>query len=91
MSKRAVTFIRLIQSQTRGISLEQMTKELTAYLRGWKGYFGFCQTPSARGTLDQWLRRRLRTVIWKQWKRGTVRYRKLCESILKNQQNPYKT
>jgi len=71
--------VRELTSRTRGISLEQMTKELAAYLRGWKGYFGFCQTPSVLGTLDQWLRRRLRAVIWKQWKRGRVRYRKLCE------------
>ena len=32
-----------------------------------------------RESLDQWLRRRLRSVIWKQWKRGKVRFRKLCE------------
>jgi RNA-directed DNA polymerase len=70
--------VRELTSRTRGISLERMTKELSIYLRGWKGYFGFCQTPSVLERLDQWLRRRLRTVIWKQWKRGTVRYRKLC-------------
>jgi RNA-directed DNA polymerase len=46
--------------------------------RGWKAYFGFCETPSVLGVLDQWLRRRLRAVIWKQWKRGTMRFRKLC-------------
>jgi hypothetical protein len=38
--------IRELTRRTRGISLDQMLKELTAYLRGWKGYFGFCQTPS---------------------------------------------
>jgi RNA-directed DNA polymerase len=75
--------VRELTSRTRGISLDQMTKELAAYLRGWKGYFGFCQTPSVLGTLDQWLRRRLRAVIWKQWKRGRVRYRKLCERGIK--------
>jgi RNA-directed DNA polymerase len=74
---------RELTSRTRGISLEQMTKELAIYLRGWKGYFGFCQTPSVLEGLDQWLRRRLRAVIWKQWKRGTVRYRKLCARGIK--------
>jgi RNA-directed DNA polymerase len=74
---------RELTSRTRGISLEQMTKELAIYLRGWKGYFGFCQTPSVLERLDQWLRRRMRTVIWKQWKRGTVRYRKLCARGIK--------
>jgi RNA-directed DNA polymerase len=75
--------VRELTMRTRGISLEQMTKELANYLRGWKAYFGFCQTSSVLGSLDQWLRRRLRTVIWKQWKRGTVRYRKLCERGIK--------
>jgi RNA-directed DNA polymerase len=75
--------VRELTSRTRGISLKQMTKELADYLRGWKGYFGFCQTPSVLVSLDQWLRRRLRSVIWKQWKRGTVRYRKLCERGIK--------
>jgi retron-type reverse transcriptase len=61
----------------RGISLEQMMKELAAYLRGWKSYFGFCQTPALLKALDEWIRRRLRSMIWKQWKRGKQRYAKL--------------
>jgi RNA-directed DNA polymerase len=75
--------VRELTSRTRGISLEQMMKQLSIYLCGWKGYFGFCQTPSVLEGLDQWLRRRLRAVIWKQWKRGTVRYRKLCARGIK--------
>jgi RNA-directed DNA polymerase len=54
-----------------------MLKELTAYLRGWKSYFGFCQTPSLLKALDEWIRRRLRSMIWKQWKYGKQRYAKL--------------
>jgi len=61
--------IRELTRRTRGISLEQMTKELADYLRGWQSYFGFCQTPSVLHGLDQWIRRRLRSVIWKQRKR----------------------
>ncbi|MGA2373442.1 MAG: group II intron reverse transcriptase/maturase [Candidatus Korobacteraceae bacterium] len=70
--------VRELTSRTRGISIEQMTKELSSYLRGWKGYFGFCETPSVFRELDKWIRRRLRSVVWKQWKRGRVRYPKLC-------------
>jgi RNA-directed DNA polymerase len=70
--------VRELTRRTRGISLEQMTKQLADYLRGWKAYFGFCQTPTVLEALDQWLRRRLRALIWKQWKRGTVRFTKLC-------------
>jgi RNA-directed DNA polymerase len=69
--------IRELTRRTRGISVEQMAKELATYLRGWKGYFGFCQTPSVLRGLDQWIRRRLRATIWKQWKRGKVRFAKL--------------
>src|ERR1700681_4838547 len=69
--------IRELTRRTRGISVEQMTKELAAYLRGWKSYFGFCQTPSLLKALDEWIRRRLRSMIWKQWKRGKQRYAKL--------------
>ncbi len=69
--------VRELTRRTRGISLEQMTKELASYLRGWKSYFGFSQTPSVLRRLEEWIRRRLRSVIWKQWKRGKVRFEKL--------------
>ena len=61
--------IRELTRRTRGISLERMTKELASYLRGWKSYFGICETPSVLASLDQWIRRRLRSVIQKQRKR----------------------
>jgi RNA-directed DNA polymerase len=61
--------VRELTRRTRGISLKQMTSELAEYLRGWKSYFGFCETPSVLQRMDQWIRRRLRSVIWKQRKR----------------------
>lgn len=64
--------VRELTRRTRGISLEQMTKELSDYLRGWKSYFGYCETPSVLHGLDQWIRRRLRSVIWKQRKRRSA-------------------
>jgi RNA-directed DNA polymerase len=54
-----------------------MVKELATYLRGWLGYFGDCQTPSVLQSLESWLRRRLRSVVWKQGKRGRTRFREL--------------
>jgi hypothetical protein len=54
-----------------------MVKEIATYLRGWLGYFGDCQTPSVLQRLESWLRRRLRSVVWKQWKRGRTRFREL--------------
>lgn len=70
--------VRELTGRTRGISIERMTKELASYLRGWKSYFGFSQTPSVFRNLDPWIRRRLRSMIWKQWKRGKVRFARLC-------------
>jgi RNA-directed DNA polymerase len=55
----------------------QVVKELSIYLIGWRGYFGFCQTPSVLRALDEWTRRRLRAVVWKQWKRGRTRFAEL--------------
>src|SRR6266850_1901044 len=69
--------VRELTRRTRGISLEQMLKELAAYLRGWKSYFSYCQTPWILRNLDYWIRRRLRSMIWKQWKSGAVRFREL--------------
>jgi len=47
------------------------------YLNGWRGYFGFCETPSVLRALDDWIRRRLRAIAWKQWKRGRTRFAEL--------------
>jgi RNA-directed DNA polymerase len=70
--------VRELTSRTKGISIEQVAKSLASYLRGWKSYFGFCETPYMFQRLDEWLRHRLRAILWKQWKHGTTRYKKLC-------------
>ena len=57
--------------------MERMAEDLSRYLRVWIGYFGKCETPSGLAGLEEWLRRRLRSAIWKQWKRGTVRLAEL--------------
>ena len=69
--------IRELTRRTRGVSTERMAEELARYLRGWIGYFGKCETPSVLQSLEQWFRHRLRSAIWKQWKRGPVRFAEL--------------
>jgi RNA-directed DNA polymerase len=69
--------VRELTSRTRGVSTEKMAEELARYLRGWIGYFGNCETPRVLERLEEWTRRRLRAVIWKQWKRGTKRFAEL--------------
>jgi hypothetical protein len=69
--------VRVLTRRTRGRSLAQIIEELARYLTGWRAYFGFCETPSVLRELDQWIRRRLRAVAWKQWKRGRTRFAEL--------------
>jgi RNA-directed DNA polymerase len=67
--------VRELTRRTCGKSLSQVAKELSVYLI--RGYFGFCETPSVLRELDQWTRRRLRAIAWKQWKRGRTRFARL--------------
>jgi RNA-directed DNA polymerase len=69
--------VRELTRRTRGVSIERMAEELARYLRGWLGYFGKCETPSTLENLERWTRRRLRSAIWKQWKRSPVRFAEL--------------
>ncbi len=75
--RRCKARIRELTRQRRGVSVEQMVEELSRYLRGWWGYFGYCETPTVPQRLDSWIRRRLRCVAWRQWKRGRRRFRQL--------------
>lgn len=69
--------VRELTRRTRGVGLKRMVEDLARYVRGWGGYFARCETPSVLQDLDSWIGRRLRNVVWKQWKRGRVRYREL--------------
>lgn len=75
--KRFRERVRKITRRTRGISLEKMVSDLRPYLIGWRNYFGFCETGWQLKLLDSWIRRRLRSVAWKQWKRGRRRFAEL--------------
>jgi RNA-directed DNA polymerase len=69
--------VRELTRRMDGKSLAQIIRELSTYLIGWRGYFGFCQTPSRLRALDQWIRRRLRAIAWKQWRHGRARFAEL--------------
>jgi RNA-directed DNA polymerase len=69
--------VRQITSRNGGRSMEKVTQELGAYLRGWKEYFKLSNTPGVFAELDQWMHRRLRAVQLKQWKRGRTVFREL--------------
>lgn len=69
--------IRQITRRTCGRSLAEVAEELRRYVPGWKGYFRLAQTPRVFRELDEWLRRRLRVLQLKHWRRGTTIYREL--------------
>lgn len=68
--------VRELTRRHRGITLERMIRELVSYLRGWAGYFGFSQWRELQ-SLDSWIRRRIRCVVWVQWKTRGRRYHEL--------------
>lgn len=69
--------VRKLTSRATARSVEDIVERLNRYLTGWKGYYQFCQTPSVPRKLDSWTRRRLRQIIWAQWKTRHQRYRHL--------------
>lgn len=69
--------VRELTARKRGRSVERVIADLTRYLTGWIGYFGFCETPWTLRDLEGWIRRRLRCLVWKQWQRSRRRYREL--------------
>jgi RNA-directed DNA polymerase len=69
--------IREITHKSRGRSMKKVMEELAQYVRGWRGYFGFCETPSVLRRLDAWIRRRVRCAFWRQWKTGRKRFAEL--------------
>jgi group II intron reverse transcriptase/maturase len=69
--------VREKTARSRGWSLKSVIADLRSYLRGWKQYFRLTEKPWDLASIDKWIRRRLRAVQLKQWKRGSTVYRKL--------------
>ena len=79
-AKALDAFKTRVREITRGVvgqSLAQVIEALNVYLRGWKGYFRLTQQVKLFGDLDGWMRRRLRALQLRHWKRGPTIYRKL--------------
>jgi RNA-directed DNA polymerase len=69
--------IRTLTRRTRSGKMEDIVSEINRYTRGWTAYFRLATTPSVYKELDEWIRRRLRQILWRRWKRGATRYREL--------------
>jgi len=70
--------IRGITRRAKGVSMETTMEELAPYMRGWRSYFGFCETPEVLIGLTRWVRLRLRAALWWQWK---VSFRQACHNV----------
>jgi RNA-directed DNA polymerase len=69
--------IRLITKRNRGVSSEVVIRELNSVLRGWIGYFARSYIKNYLTRLMEWIRRRIRQYLWKQWKNGKNRRHRL--------------
>jgi RNA-directed DNA polymerase len=71
--------VRDITRRAKGVSMETTMEELAPYMRGWRSYFGFCETPEVLISLTRWVRLRLRAALWRQWKTPRRRRAALIE------------
>lgn len=75
--QRAKTKVRDITRRGRGRNIRKVIAEINSYTRGWFGYFRLADGHRVFEDLDKWIRRRLRKILWQQWKRPRTRYKKL--------------
>lgn len=84
--RRLVGKLRQIFRIARGWSLTRLIEHLKPILRGWGNYFRLAEVKATFQRLDQWLRRRMRCILWRQWKRTFTRARMLMKQGLPEEQ-----
>jgi RNA-directed DNA polymerase len=75
--KRLKGKLRRKLRQGRGRNLGRVIRDLSPVIRGWVAYYRLSEVKGSFEVLDQWLRRKLRCIQWRQWKRPRTRYKKL--------------
>jgi len=78
--KRLAEKVRETMQKARGQSLQRAIEGLNPILRGWVAYFRLTEVKGVLEDLDSWIRRKLRTVLWRQWKRVYARARNLMRA-----------
>jgi len=82
--KRLKDKIRGLTKKMRGSKLtESIRKQLMPITRGWANYFGIAEARSIFGSLDGWIRRKIRGILWRQWKKPRTRRKRLIALGLK--------
>lgn len=69
--------LRALLRQGRGRNLARTVQGLGPVLRGWVAYFRLVEVKASFEALDAWVRRKLRAILWRQWKRPRTRFREL--------------
>lgn len=69
--------VKELTSRKHGMNTKDRTEKLRKYIVGWVNYFKIADMKKLLIATDGWMRRRIRMVFWKQWKRVKTRYRKL--------------
>ncbi|NNN06183.1 MAG: group II intron reverse transcriptase/maturase [Elusimicrobia bacterium] len=77
--QRARGDLRQLFRRGRGRSLTRVIGEINQFTRGWTGYFRLAQTKNVFEEMDDWLRRRCRWLLWRQWKRPRTRFKKMVQ------------
>ena len=77
--KKAKAKLKELTSRSQGRNVRKVMENVKVYIRGWLGYFGIASMRTTMHRWDEWLRRRFRMYIWKQWKKPKTR----VESLIK--------
>ena len=75
--RRLKSKMRVMCRRGRGCNLRRFIQELAPILRGWMNYYRLAEVRGIYEELDGWIRRKLRCIIWRQWKRSHTRARNL--------------
>ena len=84
--KRLRANLRRIFKRGRGRSVRQVIRDMRLLLTGWSNYFKLAEVKNVFERLDQWMRRKLRCILWRQWKRSSTRARRLMSRGLAEDQ-----
>lgn len=77
--QRAKGDLKALFRRGRGRSLTRVIGEVNQFTRGWVGYFRLAETKNIFEETDEWLRRRCRWLLWRQWKKPRTRFKRMVQ------------
>ena len=83
--KRFKDKIRELTSRKQARSVELILKRLKRYTVGWLGYYSIADMESRIKSLNEWIRRRIRQIYWKQWKKIKTKHDNLVKLGIDNE------